>query len=112
MDKYEIKKCEYKSDGTAYVEFDKYEKLHKAYKQQAEQITALKEKNCELAHKIGHLTDDINEQERHTEETQQENQRLKELLDEASHHLAGSGRVVDLMQEIKQALAAQPQGGE
>ena len=80
--------------------------------QQAEQIKELKEKNCELAHKIGHLTDDINEQERHTEETQQENQRLKELLDEASHHLAGSGRVVDLMQEIKQALAAQPQGGQ
>ena len=35
--------------------------------EQAEQITALKEKNCELAHKIGHMTDDINEQERHTE---------------------------------------------
>ena len=45
--------------------------------QQAEQITALKEKNCELAHTMGQMTDDINEQERHTKETQDEIGKLK-----------------------------------
>ena len=78
---------------------------------QAEQITALKEKNCELAHKIGHLTDDINEQERHTEETQQENQRLKELLCRAIKY-ADIQREYELVEEIEQALAAQPQKGQ
>ena len=66
---------------------------------QAEQIAALKEKNCELAHIIGHLGDDINEQERHTEDTQQVNQRLKEEL-------------AMYKSEVKNTEAANPQGGD
>ena len=42
MGKFDITKCEYKTDGTAYVEFDKYEKLHTAYNKQAEEIERLK----------------------------------------------------------------------
>ena len=52
MKKFGIKICEYKADGEAYVEFDKYEKLLEAYRKQAKEMKRFEEINARFRNAI------------------------------------------------------------